>query len=215
MCGRFALINNPLLLMSLFDLPPEEGFKPVYNIAPSFIVLAAYVRDGEVAMGPKTWNYKPHWAKKEMKAVINARMETAFEKPYFRSAIKRHRCIVPATGFFEWKPPGPGEKGKTPVFIRSADSEKELLLGGLFDGDGLAICTKQASKRMEPIHDRMPVIIPPDFAEAWLKSEERSELEAIVEGSEDVGHAYPVSRDVNSPAVNTEALLEPVGEPFF
>ena len=83
MCGRFALINNPLLLMSLFDLPPEDGFKPVYNIAPSFRVLSAYKEDEKIVLGRKTWNFKPHWAKQEMKSVINARTETALKNHTF------------------------------------------------------------------------------------------------------------------------------------
>ncbi|MEQ8351316.1 MAG: SOS response-associated peptidase [Leptospiraceae bacterium] len=215
MCGRFALINNPLLLMSLFDLPPEDGFRPVYNIAPSFRVLSAYKEDEKIVLGRKTWNFKPHWAKQEMKSVINARTETAFEKPYFRSAIKKHRCLVPATGFYEWKPPGPGEKGKTPVFIHPEDQQNGFLLGGVFEGDGLAICTKDASERMKSIHDRMPVIVPAEAAEAWLRSEDRSEISEIIENSADVDHAYPVSTEVNSPGMDKAELLEPAGESFF
>lgn len=215
MCGRFALINNPLLLMSLFDLPPVQDFQPVYNIAPSFRVLSAYTEENQVVLGRKTWNYRPHWAKKDMKSVINARIETAFEKPYFRSAIKRHRCLIPATGFYEWKPPQEGEKGKTPVFIHPEDRNREFLLGGLYDGDGLAICTRDASEKMKSIHDRMPVIVRPEDAEAWLRTEEPSEVRAIVERSQDVDHAYEVSREVNSPSYNGEDALEPAGRQFF
>ncbi|MBI39791.1 MAG: hypothetical protein CMF59_09335 [Leptospiraceae bacterium] len=215
MCGRFALINNPLLLMSLFDLPPEDGFRPVYNIAPSFRILAAYREDQEIVLGRKAWNFKPHWAKKEMKAVINARTETIFEKPYFRSAIKKHRCLIPATGFYEWKSPDPGEKGKTPVFIHPENREQGFLLGGVFEGDSTAICTKEATDRMKPIHDRMPVIVAADAAEAWLRSEDKSEISSIIEASLDVDHAFPVSTDVNSPALDRPELLEPTGDPFF
>mgnify|MGYP002833575141 FL=1 len=201
--------------MSLFDLPPEEGFRPVYNIAPSFRVLAAYREDQDIVLGRKAWNFKPHWAKKDMKAVINARTETAFEKPYFRSAIKKHRCLIPATGFYEWKSPEAGQKGKTPVFIHPENLEEGFLLGGVFEGDGLAICTREATERMKPIHDRMPVIVPPDATEAWLRSEDRSEISRIIDSSLDVDHAYPVSTDVNSPAQDSPELLEPSGNPFF
>lgn len=214
MCGRFALINNPLLLMSLFDVPSVDGFHPVYNIAPSFRVLAAWKQDDQVVLDRKTWNYKPHWAKKEMKAVINARVETAFDKPYFRSAIRKHRCLVPATGFYEWMQPEKGS-GKVPVFLHPEDIQKGFLLGGVYDGEGLAICTKEASPRVQKVHDRMPVIISEADAPGWLFSEDREEIQEMIARSEDVDHAVVVSKDVNSPAVDDPHLVEPAGDSIF
>lgn len=201
--------------MTLFDLPPVQDFVPVYNIAPSFRVLAAHVKDEKVALDRFSWNYRPHWAKQNMKSVINARVETVFEKPYFRGAIKYHRCLVPATGFYEWKPPEPGEKGKTPVFIHPENMEEGFLLAGLYDGEGMAICTREASEKMSRIHDRMPVIVAPGDAEAWLRSQESAEVKEVLSRALDVDHAFPVSREVNSPAANSAELLEPAGQPYF
>lgn len=163
----------------LFDLAEEPYVEPRYNIAPTQPV-------GIVRMNPETqmrewalvlWGLIPAWAKDPSigQKLINARAETVTEKPSFRAAFKRRRCLVPASGFYEWKK---GATGKTPHFITMAD-EGPFAIAGLWetwhgpDGGELSTCTLLTTEANEPVsdlHDRMPVIIAPDEYDMWLGS---------------------------------------------
>ncbi len=172
MCGRFALAEINRELAQAFELPVPE-IAPRYNIAPSQSVTAI-VNDpesGGISFQPLFWGLVPFWAKDKSLAMrcINARAETAHEKPAFRAAFRHRRCLVPASGFYEWRRES---RAKTPFYFAPADSAAPLALAGLWedwtDGTGhlrsLSILTTAANAVMSPVHDRMPVII---RAESW------------------------------------------------
>lgn len=176
MCGRFALVDINKELARAFDLSIPKA-APRYNIAPTQQVMAL-VHDpeaGGTAFQSLFWGLVPFWAKDKSLAMrcINARAETAYEKPTFRAAFRHRRCLVPATGFYEWKREG---RAKTPFYFSPADSTAPLALAGLWENwtDGtehlrsLSILTTAANAVMSPIHDRMPVIIQADAWRRWV-----------------------------------------------
>lgn len=172
MCGRFNLITNPDQLAATFELDyvPEQLVSR-YNIAPSQPVSA--VRRGENGKRELThfqWGLIPSWAKdaKIGYKMINARSETAHEKPSFRNAFKRRRCLVPMTGFYEWQK---RPEGKQPTHIHFPDYDIFAVAGLWEEWQGLQTCTlltTTPNEVMTPIHNRMPVIIEPDDYDLWL-----------------------------------------------
>jgi len=179
MCGRFSLSVNPKAIAEQFGLEPGAMgmLAPRYNIAPTQPV--AVVR---LAPGRRTrqwthlqWGLVPSWAKDPTigQRMINARAETLAEKPSFRSALKWRRCLVPASGFYEWRK---GPDGKVPYHIHRRD-HGPLAFAGLWehwigqDGSELETCvivTTAANEMMTPLHARMPVILPPEEYSLWL-----------------------------------------------
>ena len=169
MCGRFTLTADPNDLREAFpwvNIP--EGVGPRYNIAPSQPV-AVIPNDGQNQLNFFVWGLIPSWAKDPTigNKMINARAETLTEKPSFRTAFRRRRCLIPASGFFEWKQ-NPGGKTKTPMYIR-LKSGKPFALAGLWerwdspDGSTVFSCTiitTQPNELMQGIHNRMPVMLP-------------------------------------------------------
>ncbi len=174
MCGRFVLEKIDLSFGELFGIPVPECV-PRYNIAPSQPVTALIndPESGGASFHILSWGLVPFWAKDKSLAMrcINARSETAHEKPAFRAALRHRRCLVPATGFYEWQREG---RTRTPFFFAPAVPSEPLALAGIWEDwtDGteclrsLSILTTAANAVMRPIHDRMPVILQPD---AWLR----------------------------------------------
>ncbi|MCF8048298.1 MAG: SOS response-associated peptidase [Desulfarculaceae bacterium] len=220
MCGRFTQSN------SLGDYQQRFGFQagplefaPRFNLAPGQQALAVLAgeqgRRGEMLR----WGLVPSWAKQERVGykMINARAETVSEKPAYRGPFQHTRCLIPADGFFEWAP-APG--GKQPYFLTRRDREP-FALAGLWDqwtgpeGDKLrsfTIVTTQANSVVEPIHDRMPVMLTPQDEAAWLDRE--ASLEGLAKllrpyAAQDM-EAHAVSRRVNSAAAEGPELIEPV-----
>ncbi|MBV7329015.1 SOS response-associated peptidase [Chloroflexi bacterium TSY] len=186
MCGRFTLRAPANALASLFDLPEEPELAPRYNIAPTQPV--AIVRmNSQTEQREWThvrWGLIPSWAKDPAigSRMINARSETVAEKPSFRAAFKRRRCLVPADGFYEWKKEG---KIKQPYYItvQNGLSQDESLfaIAGLWeywegaDGSALETCTlltTEANEFMQQLHHRMPVIVDPVDYDLWLGLDE-------------------------------------------
>lgn len=178
MCGRFALVTEKHVLQMLFDLELRRELEPRYNIAPSEEVLALRQRpDGSREAIWLKWGLVPYWAKDRTigNKLINARSETAFQKPAFRDAFRRRRVLVPVSGFYEWKKVA---RGKQPYYIRMKDGNP-FALGGLWDSwpkespplESCTILTTPANERVAPIHDRMPVIIPLEAYTLWLSRE--------------------------------------------
>ena len=222
MCGRFTLTADPNDLRETFpwvNIP--EGFGARYNIAPSQPV-AVIPNDGKNQLDFFVWGLIPSWAKDPAigNRMINARAETLSEKPSFRTAFRRRRCLIPASGFFEWKQE-PGRKSKTPMYIR-LKSGKPFALAGLWerwdapDGSTVfscAIVTTQPNELMQVIHNRMPVILPSQAFSLWLDTAEPllpklTELLQPYPAHEMI--AYPVSNVVNHPANDLPACIEPV-----
>ena len=214
MCGRFTLYANPEEMATLFDLPEEPILVPRYNIAPTqpvaVVRMDAKGEDREWAL--THWGLIPSWSKDPSigARMINARSETVAEKPSFRAAFKRRRCLVPASGFYEWKKEG---KTKQPYYITTPDGEP-FAIAGLWeywegaDGSALESCTlltTDANELMTPLHNRMPVIIDPADYDEWLGSgkdespQYLSRLQHLFRPYREDGLlTYPVSRYVSN-----------------
>jgi putative SOS response-associated peptidase YedK len=178
MCGRFALKSPPAKLVERFGLDECADFAPRYNIPPGTdIPVIRQSPEGKRVLHLLRWGLVPHWAKDPSigNKLNNARGESVAEKPSFRDAFRRRRCLIPADGFYEWKTEG---KVKQPYFI-SLKSGEPLAMGGLWeswrrpDGEILrtaCIITTGPNDVMEPIHDRMPVILRTEDWQAWLEA---------------------------------------------
>jgi putative SOS response-associated peptidase YedK len=219
MCGRFALAT-PEELAEHFGLEKTLDFEPRYNIAPSQDIAVVRhgpgTRDRELVL--LRWGLVPFWAKDKKIGykMINARAESVADKPAFRAAFKRRRCLIPASGFFEWDHKA---KSKQPYFVRLQDSNL-LAFAGLWEhwqgGDGetiesCTIVTTDANKSVGRIHDRMPAIIEPAEYAQWLEPmADRQELASLIRPFPDRKMlVYPVGKGVNNPKNdNPECLLE-------
>lgn len=221
MCGRFVVaVNDPNVIQQEFNLDSVEGLTNSYNVAPTqFAPVITNEHPKELSF--YRWGLVPSWAKDIAvgNKMINARADGVAEKPSFRSALKRRRCIVPVSGFYEWQK-GEG-KAKTPMYIHLKDSEV-FGLAGLWevwhspDGDEVrtfTIITTDANEFMTPIHNRMPVILrKADYAK-WLDPDEvpGSELQPLLKPFDGRKMtAYEVSRAVNTPTINEPDLIQPV-----
>lgn len=227
MCGRFALMTPAEQLAMQFGLPETAVATlppsvPRYNIAPTQPVVAIRLaEDGQRELTFFHWGLIPSWAKdiKIGSRMINARSETVTEKPSFRTAFKRRRCLIPADGFYEWQKQA---NGKQPMFIRPAESEERpFALAGLWevwrdpDGSALQSCTiltTTPNELMAPIHDRMPVIVEPEDFDLWLNPEPDPEqgLHLLRPYPAEKMTAYPVSTVVNNPRNETPDCIQPI-----
>lgn len=226
MCGRYVLTTPGEVLAQIFDTapPPEEILEavvPRYNIAPTQqvpIVRSAATGERELALAQ--WGLVPHWAKDPAigNKLINARAETAAEKPSFRDAMKRRRCLIPADGFYEWQKLG---KGKQPWLLRMKDA-RPFAFAGLWSQwktpqggatlETCAILTTTPNELTATVHDRMPVILPETTWSRWLDEAAQGTpfLELLVSFPAEQMEALPVSKRVNSPANEGPDLIEPV-----
>ncbi len=221
MCGRFLLSDPEAVIRDLFGVEPPPGLAPRYNIAPSQEVPVARrrgtARDPEIAM--LRWGLVPRWARDPSigTRLINARAETAQEKPSFRSALRRRRCLVPADGFYEWQRV---TGGKQPWLIRRRD-RSGFAMAGLWErwrGPGgpletFTILTTRPNSVVAPLHDRMPVIVAPEQFHLWLdpEIEDPEALRPILAPAPAADlEAYPVRTLVNDPANDGPALAEPL-----
>ncbi len=222
MCGRYALhvfARELAELLRAVRLPVEFGAR--YNIAPTQQAPILRIgEDGQRELVMAKWGLIPSWAKDAAigNRMINARAETAAEKPAFRAAMKKRRCIVPASGFYEWQKIE-GSKVKQPWYIHRADAAP-LALAGLWEsweGDepirSFTILTTDANELMRPLHDRMPVILEPEEIDRWLNPDTTPEIVAALldPAADGVLSAFPVSTKVNSPANEGAKLIEPEG----
>lgn len=170
MCGRYVLKILPYEIQQFFDLLRVPDWKPRYNVAPTQTVLAIRDAEDREAFLPK-WGLIPSWSKdaKIASSCINARGETVADKPAFRTAFKKRRCIVVADGFYEWR-----KSDKQPHYISL--KEGPMLFAGLWETwnspegpvESCSIVTTAANRFMEPLHDRMPVILPRELVDHWL-----------------------------------------------
>ena len=219
MCGRFALAATGEEVAGHYDLSEVPLIVPRYNIAPTQPVAAVRLNErGERELTHFQWGLIPSWAKDPSMGskMINARSETAAEKPAFRAAFKRRRCLIPATGFYEWRKVG---GGKQPMYIHGAGSNL-VSLAGLWevwhgpDGGILETCTiltTTPNALMEPIHNRMPVLVDPLDYGMWLDPETAlDQLNHLLRPYDpERMAAYPVSTAVNRPANDSAELIQP------
>ena len=225
MCGRFTLFEPDKILSKEFGAPISFVLSPRYNIAPSQSILA--VRPSMKRKGREAallhWGLVPHWAKDPSigNRLINARSETVAEKPAFRRAFRERRCLVPADGFYEWQKL---ERKKQPFYIRMRD-ERPFAFAGLWEqwegaGEGVietcTILTTAANDVLKPLHDRMPVILPPSAYDLWLDSgiSDQDRLTPLFRPYPDREmEAFPVGTIVNNPKMEDPRCILPMDSP--
>jgi putative SOS response-associated peptidase YedK len=232
MCGRFVSASPPDELARYFDVDQvsETVLDPSYNVAPTNDVYVVVETGGIRRLDTFHWGLIPFWAKdaKVGQKMINARAETLLDKPAYKRPFERRRCLIPADGFFEWKKI-PGQKTKQPMYIHRTDDEP-IAFAGLWelwrpkghDGEyvqdestwvrSCTIITCPPNATMEPIHDRMPVILPPKAWADWL-APENADLDTLgqllVPAPPTLLTTHPVTTRVNSVRAKDSGLIEP------
>jgi putative SOS response-associated peptidase YedK len=219
MCGRFAFYSPSEATAALFGVSSSLTVVPRYNIAPTqFIAGIRRTEDEQSELVMLRWGLVPFWAKDPSigNRMINARAETVAEKPSFRSAYRKRRCLILADGFYEWRKEG---DQKTPYLISLADGSP-FAFAALWENwsskeadeslQTTTIITTEANDFMAQIHHRMPVVLRPDTASRWLDGE--MDLLQEVTGNSPEFRAWPVSRNVNNARNEDQTLLEPVGD---
>lgn len=244
MCGRFAQVVKHKQLKKLMDelavKNRDEQIEINYNVAPTQPVAAVIYKGKERFLTFFRWGLIPSWSKEPSTqfSMINVRSETILEKPTFKNGLLRRRCLIPATGFYEWR-----KSDKQPFFIhasgssarlRSCETEIDatsescatdfdlLYLAGITEywtgADGsyiqsCAIITTSPNKVMEPIHDRMPVILTPDVVESWLTEDFKDpvSLQSFLQPCPaHMIELYPVNKKMNKVGYNAEDCLTPI-----
>jgi putative SOS response-associated peptidase YedK len=209
MCGRFSQTHSAEAIAAAFGLSEIPQWQPRYNIAPTQTVPAIIASDGQRHFKPLRWGLIPSWAKDPSigARLINARAATLSEKPSFRDAFKRRRCLIVADGFYEWRKEG---TQKQPFYFRLETGEP-FAFAGLWegwhspDGDRIETCTiitTDPNELTATVHDRMPVILPTALYDRWLDSahQQTTDLQAILHPyAKEAMIAYPVSTAVNRP----------------
>ena len=217
MCGRFTLRSNQRAIAEVFGLADIPLIEPRYNVAPSQAVAAIKLHEGQRRLSFLKWGLVPSWADDPSigNRMLNARSETVAEKPAFRSAFKKHRCLIVADGFYEWQKNG---KAKQPFYIRLKDG-RPFAFAGLAEHwhrddktiDSCTVITTGPNELMADIHDRMPVILSPEDYDLWLDPEFQGKeklLSLLKPYPADEMTAYPVSTIVNSPRNETPECVE-------
>lgn len=220
MCGRFSMFSHAKALKDRFNI--EEVMispEPRYNIAPAQRIATVVQREHRQLTEMK-WGLIPSWAKdsKIGEQLINARAETVAEKPAFRSAFKKRRCLILADSFFEWQKRG---EVKTPMLIRLRAMES-FAMAGLYEYwkmrsgkvlESCAIVTTAANDFMKPIHNRMPVILRPENEDRWLNPDlqDPDQVKALLHPvADEFMESYEVSTYVNSPRNRDSSVIRPV-----
>jgi len=221
-CGRYAITSAPEAIRALFRYPERPNFPPRYNVAPTQPVPIVRLTESERHFALVRWGLIPAWVKdpKNFALLINARGESVQDKPAFKNAMKRRRCLFPADGFYEWKTEG----GRRRAFHLRKAGGGPIAFAGLWETwigpngeeiDTAAIVTTEANREMGAVHHRAPVILPPEQFDLWL--DDRSEVAAAAgliapapDGSMEV---YEVSSAVNKVANDSPDLIEPCSAP--
>ena len=221
MCGRYTFFAEPEELTDLFDLLDAPRYPPRYNIAPTQPVPAVRPDDqGRRFMVEMRWGLIPSWSKDPRigARLINARIESVAEKPAYRAAFRRRRCLLPARGFYEWQRRG---SRKQPYYVHLRGGEL-FAFAGLFEhwrspeGDSIDTCTILTTEACEPIrdiHPRMPVVLSPEVYALWLDPtlQAPDRLRGLLELlPPEVWEVYPVSTHVNSPAHDDPTCIQRV-----
>jgi putative SOS response-associated peptidase YedK len=220
MCGRYTLTSSPEVLRALLRYMETPNFPARFNIAPAQPIAIVRVVAGERHFALVRWGLLPSWVKdpKAFSLLINARGESAADKPAFRAAMKRRRCLIPADGFYEWRAAG---DRKRPFYVH-AKSGEPLAFAGLWETwtgpngeelDTAAIVTTRANKTLSAIHEHMPVIVPPKAFDLWLNTNDVDATTAaalIAPAPDHLLEAHEISTAVNRTANDNPKLLEPI-----
>ena len=219
MCGRFALTLPPDAMAQLFnatlvnDLPDV----PDYNICPTTRVFSVVSGEGGRRIGAMRWGFLPHWYKSPTDGplLINARAETIADKPAFRSAVRKRRCLIPADGFYEWEKDGDGQR--LPWYVTRSDG-LPMIFAAVWQMWGpeearmptCAIVTTEASADISAIHHRQPVILEPDQWGLWLGEEGTGAAKCLQAAPEGSLTAWRVDPRVNSNRAEGPDLIRPL-----
>jgi putative SOS response-associated peptidase YedK len=228
MCGRYLIISSPEAIRQLFRYPEQPNFPARYNVAPTQPIPIVRLFEGQRQFALVRWGLIPAWVKdpRTFSLLVNARGESVNDKPAYRNAMKRRRCLVPADGFYDWKE----ERGRRrPHVVRPKNREPNrepaggpIAFAGLWEcwmgpnGEEMETCaiiTTQASRDIAHIHDRMPVIVPPDAFDFWLDCTNVDAMTAaalIAPSPAGLLEVYEVSSAVNHAANDSPALIEPL-----
>jgi putative SOS response-associated peptidase YedK len=224
MCGRYVIISTPEAIRALFGYDERPNFPPRYNVAPTQPIPVVRLVEGKRSFALMRWGLLPSWVKepKTFPLLINARGESVLDKPAFRNAMRRRRCLIPTDGFYEWQ----AGTRKRPFFVRSKrgldGSAPPLAFAGLWETwtgpngeevDTAAIITTTANRTLAPIHERMPVFVAKEAFDLWLDcvNVEADIAAALIRpADESLLEAYEISPAVNRVANDTAALVAPV-----
>lgn len=219
MCGRFALTMPQDAMAQLFAAVPSNALPevPNYNICPTNQVHAVHSVDGQRRLVAMRWGFLPHWYKAENGGplLINARSETIAEKPAFKAACRERRCLIPATGFYEWTKDADGNR--LPWYIYPENAEL-LAFAGVWqdwERDGVAhrtcaIVTTGANQKMSAIHHRQPVTLSEDQWPLWLGEAGHGAATLMTAAPEHAMSFYRVDPEVNSNRASGPDLIDPL-----
>jgi putative SOS response-associated peptidase YedK len=224
MCGRFTYRLTWPEIVRLYRLTldrPARNTQARYNICPTTTIDTIVAREGKRQLVPMLWGLVPSWWAQPLKelrlATFNARAETVTEKPFFRLAFKRTRCLIPVSGYYEWQDT---TGGKQPWYFTAADGSPALTIAGLWDewrdkasGETLKSCTMiitEPNRFVAEVHDRMPVLLAEKDFEPWLSGAAGKEM--LKPAADDVLQRWPVSKRVNSSRAPDDdlTLIEPI-----
>lgn len=221
MCGRYARRMLPESYEQAFDIYDVASL-PSYNVAPTQDVVAVRMDDGHKQCAVLRWGLIPSWAKDKKMSFINARGDSVFEKPAFRAAVKRRRCLILADGYYEWKTEG---KKKHPFYFRLKKDEPFAFAGvwerwdkGESPIESCAIITTDANELSRAVHDRMPVMLRRPEADAWIDPaiEDPTVLKELLRPfPAELMTYYAVEPLVNNVKNNAPECLNPVAELKF
>jgi putative SOS response-associated peptidase YedK len=220
MCGRYAITTAPEAMRSLFRYPDQPNFPPRYNVAPTQPIPVVRLIEGQRRFSLVRWGLTPSWVRdpRAFSLLINARGESVLDKPAFRAAMRYRRCLVPADGFYEWRREG---ERKRPYFVR-LKAGGVMAFAGLWEAwsgpngeemETAAIVTTSANRSLQPVHDRMPVIVPPEAFDLWLDCrafDANMAAALIAPAADDLLEVFEVSTAVNRTANDSPALIEPL-----
>lgn len=218
MCGRYVIKTPPDLMRATFGYAEQPNFPPRYNIAPTQPIPAVRIDNGQRSFTLLRWGFIPSWVKdpRGLSLLINARAESVLDKPAYRNAMRRRRCLIPADGFYEWKQDGARRR---PFF---AAASRLIAFAGLWEvwmgpnGEEMetaCIITTTANRTLRPLHDRMPAVIAPEAFDLWLDCahvDAETAAALLVPAPEGTFEAYEVSTEVNRAANDSPALIEPL-----
>jgi putative SOS response-associated peptidase YedK len=226
MCGRYVIISTPEAIRALFGYGEQPNFPPRYNVAPTQPIPVVRLDNGKRSFALMRWGLLPSWVKdpKTFPLLINARGESVLDKPAFRNAMRRRRCLIPTDGFYEWQAGATGAP-KRPHFVRAKrggdGTAPPLAFAGLYETwtgpngeevDTAAIITTTANRTLAHIHDRMPVFVAKEAFDLWLDcaNVEANVAAALIRPAPDaLLEVYEISPAVNRVANDFAALIAP------
>lgn len=219
MCGRYLLSHDLKSLIEIlqnrWDIkkPNIDYYEPDYNIAPGQNVLAIYHDTGnDYSLSQFLWGYLPHWSKDLSKKMINARSESIDKKPYFKDSFHKRKCLILASGFYEWK----RDKSKSPYFVGIKENDL-FSFAGIWDFHPqqsdlktCAILTTAANEIITPIHNRMPVILDEEGEKSWLTADRSNYIDIFKPYSSGKMKIHEVSNYVNNWRNNDKQCIKPL-----